>query len=125
MSFREYLKEASAADFNPVLPLRGYVKGNTIEKNGISAVDFFSGEMGAVIMRNMNDKIFLIYTSGDAKSDFDTYKKGYAMLQHDQSRRQLGEFTVIGYVNFNKDGSIKKIEGAKGSDKISGSYTYK
>lgn len=132
MNFREYLKEAKYGD--PVLPLRGYVKGNTIEKNAVSALDFFSGGMGAVIMKNRRtDKMVLVYTAGTGESMYKTYAKrkhNYqdypeTTLEHDQTGRNIGEFDVLGYVNLKDDGAVLKIDGAKASDKISASYTYK
>ena len=126
-TFREYLKEGYGSG-DSVLPLRGMVKGNTVEKSAASAVEFFGSNMGAVVVANREGKNYALYTSGTGERMARHYVKNdnKVYLIHDQTGRPIGEgFTVIGWFNMDDTGVSRTGGSVKPNTKLAGSYTYK
>lgn len=132
----QIIDEARYDKFNPgepVLPLRGYVKGNTLEKQVASAVEFFSvasdsGKNGGLVI-SMDGKMAIIFTSGSGKSQYqhaikkDAYKR---WLRHDQNFRRIGDYKPIGYFEYDESGITDSFPAAVNPNmKITKSFTYK
>ena len=128
-TFREFLNEAQGV--YSVLPIRTYVKGATVEKSVISAIDFFSAndkDSGAIFLKNIDkEQNVLVYTSGSGEAMFDSLMKGLdsgiAVLKHDQTGKEIGAFKMVGYLNYNASG-ITKMKNVSATDKIA-PYTFK
>jgi hypothetical protein len=129
MSFKEYLEESLGyGKGDAVLPLRGHISGNTVEKSAVSAVEFFGGNMSAVVIQNEKGKNFAVYGSGDGERAAKYYEKddNKTQLKHDQSGRPIGGvFKIIGWFNIDKEGVSKTSSAVKASTKLAGAYTFK
>lgn len=115
-----------------VLPLRGYVKGNTVAKQVASAADFFSvagsaSGSGGVVGKINREKVAILFTSGSGKSQYDHLMKKDSWnreLRHDQTFRSIGNFQPIGWFDYDETGILNS-KGIKPELKINNSYTFK
>ncbi|MFK5882779.1 MAG: hypothetical protein QM489_00325 [Candidatus Izemoplasma sp.] len=111
---------------SPVLPLREWVKGNTVQKLAKSAYEFFGGDMTGIITKVMRDtgKIvhIVVFTSGDGSyNDIGKYED----FQHDQTGRYITGGTSVGKFSVNEEGEVHNLVDCELTTKVGPSYTYK
>ena len=109
-----------------ILPLRGYVKGSTVEKLAASGQDFFGSNMSVIVFEctrpNGTKSIIGVFTSG---THYNHEIGDVEDFHHDQNFSNLGTGRVIGKFSIYGNGAPYDMIDVDLKTKIRCSYTYK
>ena len=109
-----------------ILPLRGYVKGSTVEKLAESGQEFFGSNMSVIVFEctrpNGTQSTIGVFTSG---THYDHEIGDREDFYHDQTNAYLGTGRVVGKFSIFGNGAPYDMIDVDLKTKIRCSYTYK